>query len=264
MKKDFGKLKKIARVFLGLAVTVSLAAGAVFFVRHPPTFLRVKEVVVMTPLKHLTEFDLIRLSDVGKGDNIMRLSLAQVRRNLLRYPWIKEVRLSKRVPARLFIWVEEQEPVALLELPDATSASSWYFVNKQGGVFKKVEQGDPKDFPILTGLAPAEIKTRLPQMLTLIKSVENSYFVSSLGISEIHWSPREGLALFTKDPCIKLELGGVDGMGGGKGSTETWPEIWEDRLKRFSESWGMIRSTSHSPSVVDLSMERRMVVKQKL
>ncbi len=249
--------KKILRYAASLLVIGALAAVGVLVMTRPPSFLRVREVVVMTPLKHLTEFDLIRLSEVKKGDNIVRLRLAKVRENLLRYPWIKEVRLSKRVPARLFVWVEEQDPVALLELPDATSAStsdsSWYFVNRRGEVFKKVEKDDPRDCPILTGLAPEEIPSRLPQMLSLLKSVEDSEFVSSLGVSEIHWGGREGLSLFTKEPCIKLQFGGLEGG-----------EVWAERLKRVSEAWGMIRSTAKKPKAIDLSLERRIVVKQEL
>lgn len=247
--------KKILRYAASLLVIGALVAVGVLVMIRPPSFLRVQEVVVMTPLKHLTEFDLIRLSEVRKGDNIVRLRLAKVRENLLRYPWIKEVRLSKRVPARLFVWVEEQDPAALLELPDATSDSSWYFVNRRGEVFKKVEKDDPRDFPILTGLVAEEIRSRLPQMLSLLQSVEDSEFVSSLGVSEIHWSAREGLSLFTKEPCIQLKLGGLDGKGSA--------EVWMERLRRFSESWGMIRSTAKRPKVVDLSLERRIVVKQK-
>lgn len=250
------KIKKIIRIVATVSAIGTMTAGAVLLVRDPPSFLRIRDVVVMTPLKHLSEFDLIRLSGVKKGDNILRLSLAEVRENLMRYPWIKEVRLSKKVPARLFLWVEEQEPVALLELPDATSASSWYFVNRQGRVFKKVEKGDAKDLPIFTGLAPEEIRTHVPRMLALIASVEDSELVSSLGISEVHWSVREGLSLFTKEPCIKLELGGLDG--------KMSPEVWTERLRRFSEAWGMIRSTAVNPKVVDLSIERRVIVKQGL
>ena len=171
--------KKILRI-LGLFTVIACIAGvSVLILVRPPSFLRIAEVGVMTPLKHISEFDLIRLSGVKKGDNIVRLSLAKVRQNLLRYPWIREVRLSRRIPARLLVWVEEQEPVALLEYAGTasntanTASTELYLVNAEGIAFKKVEPGDSKDLPILTGLVQEEIASRLPSLVDLLKSIDD-------------------------------------------------------------------------------------------
>lgn len=254
--------KKILRIF-GVAASIACVAGLVVLILvRPPSFLRITEVVVISPLKHISGFDLIRLSGVKKGDNIVALSLAKVRQNLLRYPWIREVRLSRRIPARLLIWVEEQEPVALLEYPESasntasTASTALYLVNYEGIAFKKAEPGDPKDLPILTGLAQEEIASRLPSLVAILKSIEDSELVGSLGVSEIRWSGTGGASLFTKDPCIRLELGSAY-----EGTADP-VAVWETRLKGFSEAWKMIRSTAKRPKVVDLSMDRRIIVKQ--
>src|SRR5436190_1767406 len=98
------RLKKLRKFFIGflsVAALAGLVVGVMALYRRPPSFLTVKEVAVATPLKHLSEHDLIRLSEIKKGDNMLRLNLSQIRSNLLRYPWIKEVRISKRVPGRI-------------------------------------------------------------------------------------------------------------------------------------------------------------------
>jgi cell division protein FtsQ len=232
---------------LKLAALALLVAAALVAVRNPPGFLCVKEVVVMSPLKHLSEFDLIRLSEVKKGDNILTLRLSDVRRRILRYPWVRDVRLAKRFPARLFVWVDEEEPAALLEMGDM------YLVSREGKIFKKVGPEDPKDFPILTGLTQEEIPERLPRLMAFVKSLETSDLFNALGISEAHWDAKAGLTLFTKEPCIQLNLGPEGGA-----------LTWEQRIERFVQAWGTIRSQHQNPSVVDLSLDRRIVVKQKL
>src|SRR3990167_7147513 len=129
--------KKIIQV-LGVVTAIACVGGFVVLILvRPPSFLRIAEVVGVSPLKHVSEFDLIRLSGVKKGDNIVALSLAKVRQDLLRYPWIREVRLSRRIPTRLLVWVEEQEPVALLEYQESASSTALYLVNREGVVFKK-------------------------------------------------------------------------------------------------------------------------------
>lgn len=248
MKKAGRAMGRVFRVVVTLSVFVILAAGVFVALRHPPSFLKVKEVVVMSPLKRLNEFDLIRLSEVKRGDNILTLPLAAVRERILRYPWVKDVRLSKRFPARLFIWVDEEEPVALLEL-----ASNLFLVNREGKVFKKLDAGDPKDFPIITGLNESEIPQRLPRLMALVKSLETSELFNTIGISEAHWSAKSGLSLFTKEPCIQLALGPEEGA-----------MTWEQKLQRFVQAWATIQGEGKSPKMVDLSLERRIVVKQSL
>jgi cell division protein FtsQ len=256
MKERSEKIRKVVKWtgrVLKLAVFGGLVVGATFLLRDPPAFLRVKEVVVMSPLKHLSEFDLIRLAEVKKGDNILTLGLKNVRERILRYPWVKDVRLAKRFPARLFVWVEEQEPAALIELAGDAGASDLFLVNRDGRVFKKLGASDPKDFPILTGLSPERIPEHLPRLMAFVKSLETSDLFNAIGISEAHWDARLGLTLFTKEPCIQLTLG-----------EETGALTWEQRIRRFVQAWGQIQARHQNPSVVDLSLDRRIIVKQKL
>jgi cell division protein FtsQ len=242
------KIRKILGAFLSIAILAGLSAGLVILYRHPPSFLKVKEVAVITPLKHLNEHDLIRLSEIKKGDNMLRLNLSQIRSNLLRYPWIKEVRISKRVPGRILLWIEEEEPVALMETSDLL-----YFVNQEGKVFKTLEGKDPKDFPIITGISAQEIKAQLPRMIRFMKSMENSNLLVGLGISEMHWSEKTGLTVFTREPCIRLEL--------GEDRDELFP-LWEERIQKFSQMWETIQSRVSQPKVVDLSIDRKVLVRQ--
>lgn len=256
MKESSGKIRKLRRLFIWavrLSLLTSIVGGAVLFVRYPPSFLRVKEIVVMSPLKHLDEFELIRLSEVKKGDNILTLPLKDVRKRILRYPWVKEVRLSKRLPARLFIWVEEEEPAGLLEMTSSEGSGELFLVSREGRVFKKLDAEDPKDFPILTGLAHEEVHERLPRLMALVKSLETSDLFNAIGVSEARWDSKTGLTLFTKEPCIRLMLGPEEGN-----------LTWEERIKRFIQAWGTLQVQGQSPAVVDLSLDRRIVVKPKL
>ena len=131
------------------AAVLTAAALVLSVFLFPPSFLKVQEVVVLTPPRHLTEFDLIRLSQVKRGDNLATLRLKKVRENILRFPWIREVHLSKRFPGRLLIGVEEHQPVALLEL------EALYLVSDAGVIFKKSER--VSDLPIITGLTSDDV-----------------------------------------------------------------------------------------------------------
>lgn len=231
---------------MGLCV----AAFVVQLLFFPPAFLRIQEVVVQNPLKRLHEMDLIRLSKVRKGAPLLTLRLQKIRDNIRRYVWIKEVNLSKQIPGRLVIDVEEQVPTALLEL------DALYLVNKEGLIFKKLESGDPRDFPVIIGLGlglsgkkSGSLVADVKKLVKLIQLFEDS--LRSIDLSEIHQETNGDLVLFTQEPVIKVILG---------------KEKWEERIQKFAQAWPVIREkareTTHHPKVIHLESERKLVVKQ--
>lgn len=219
---------------------------AAFILYRPPAFLTVQEVVVVTsPLKHLNETDLIRLSGVKRGDNLFTLRLGEIRSRIRRFPWVREVRLSKRFPGRLLIWVEEERPLALLQMEEEKGL---YLVNGDGEIFKKATTGDPKDLPVIDGLSRENLVSHLKILAKLLKNFESSLKFRSVGVSEIHWQGSKGVALFTREPCVRIELGN---------------EGWEEKLSRLEAAWDTIRSTTRKPKVVDLNFARRIIVKRE-
>ncbi len=235
-KKQSRNWRVIVPATAALAAAASGLACALFF---PPSFLTVREVVLATPPKHISEMDLIRLSEVKKGDNLLRLRLAHVREKLLRYPWVRDVRLSKTIPGRLQLWVEEEQPVALLDV------NGLYLVNGDARVFKKVEPGDPRDFPIITGLTSEELAAALKPLVAVVKQFDTLEDVRAIGVSEIRWS-RKGLSLFTKEPCVRVELGNSE---------------WTEGLRRLGAVWPDLMAQPKPPKSIDLSLEKRIVVK---
>jgi cell division septal protein FtsQ len=55
------------------------------------------------------------------------------------------------------------------------------------------------------------------------------------------------LSLWTGNPRLEVKIGKED---------------WEKRLRRFAQAWGTIRETATMPKVVDVSYEKRIIVKQ--
>ncbi len=232
-------IKRSLTQALGGIAAAALVATVAFF---PPPFFKVQEIAIVTPLKRVSERDLMRLSQVKKGDNLILLSLKQVRENLLRYPWIREVQLSKRLPGRLMIWVKEEDPIALLEL------DSLYFVNREGIVFKKMEKGDPQDLPTITGLSKEEVGKKLEPLIKIVRFFEETKSLASVGLSEIHWKKKGDISLITKEPAIRVELG---------------RDSWNEKLDRLARAWPTIHRTSVDAKVIDLNLKRRIIVTKK-
>lgn len=235
------KINKIGKWAARLVFVALLIGLSVSLILFPPSFLRVKEVVVLNSPKHISHFDLVRLAGISKGVPLLTLKLKEVRGRILRYPWIEDVLLTKRFPGRLLVEVQEQVPLALLEL------DALYLVNDKGVVFKKLEAGEPKDLPILTGMEKGKLTAQLPSLIAVLKHFNGLETLKTIGLSEIHRNQRGDISLFTREPCIRIEMGSDE---------------WKERLDRLALAWGTIRATAGKIKVVDLSYEKRIIVKQ--
>jgi cell division protein FtsQ len=153
--KKTGELKAAAKThgppllkaLLTTAVTVSAAWGAWQLWQWASTSPRFG----LTEVRYVGTArsggaELSRLGGLTPGVNIFALDLAGVERALGAHPWVKSVRVSRRVPSRLEVVVEEHQPVALLSLGDL------YLVDTDAVPFKRVAAGDAFDLPLVTGI----------------------------------------------------------------------------------------------------------------
>ena len=74
------------------------------------------------------------------------VDVAGIREKLLRYGWVKDARVSRRLPDTLVIDIVEREPAALWQ--DATKLS---LIDSEGVVLDRVKVSDMPDLPLLVG-----------------------------------------------------------------------------------------------------------------
>ncbi len=98
------------------------------------------------------------------------VDVATIRQKLLRYGWVKDARVSRRLPDTLVIDIVEREPAALWQ--DKTRLS---LIDAEGVVLDRVKVSDMPDLPLLVGpganahsdtlnLLLAEVPTLKPQL----------------------------------------------------------------------------------------------------
>jgi hypothetical protein len=116
---------------------VRLAAGLVLAVQcarvaFTSPRLRLSE-VRLSGTKRLTPEDVIRLGQIPLGQNIFRINMVRVSKDLLeRDPMLKEAVVTRELPDAIRVAVSERTPALRLETPSAA-----YDVDKTGVVFRK-------------------------------------------------------------------------------------------------------------------------------
>ena len=207
--RDYGQwgfgLVKVFFVLLGLGgLSLALITGYQFVSSSP--FFTLKNIVV-AGVDDSLQGELIRISGITKSQSLLSIDTAGIKSKIESHPWIRSVLLKREFPHTLHIRAENEAPVALVLL------DTLYFVNSRGERFKKVEDKDSVDFPVITGLSAegedngAHLR-RVVAFLDLISSGETPLLIDEL--SEVSVNQHGALTIFVKKFPFKVYLGRED------------------------------------------------------
>ena len=104
------------------------------------------------------------------------VDVATIRQKLLRYGWVKDARVSRRLPDTLVIDIVEREPAALWQ-----DKSRLSLIDSEGVVLDRVKVSDMPDLPLLVGpganARSNQLNTLLGEVPTLKPQLESAAWV---------------------------------------------------------------------------------------
>jgi cell division protein FtsQ len=172
------------RVFTGLGVLVVLAMGAKLgadWALTSSTFA-IKQ-VSFSGLVRAPEGDLMRVSGLSIGQNLLQLDVGSLERAISSHPWVKSARVTRRLPSSVSIEVVEHRPAAMVSLGEL------YLLDDAGEPFKKLQSQDALDLPLVTGLSREEYVERSDESVARFKAaleVARAYGAARMGkLSEV-------------------------------------------------------------------------------
>ncbi len=215
-KRKFSRIRKAVRsvrswllggFLLGLVLaTIGLVFPYLYdFLVNSP-YLRLEVVTIEGADTKLQEA-LTQLCGLRTGRSIVSLKLNEIKTAMEGHPWVRSVKVQRRFPDQLWIRVERQEPIAVALI------DGLHYFNRWGEVFKPLQEGDAMDFPIVTGLAPADttIQDRLKRVVVVMEALKSEpaeWAVSNL--SEINLANEPGLSLYFKTLRVEVRLPGSE------------------------------------------------------
>lgn len=245
----------LVKILVGVLLVIStasvLAWGAHRYALTTPRFA-IDEIVV-EGTRRLTREQVLSLSGVQSGDNIFQVDLEEVEVALLENPWVLSARVLRRLPGSLRIELTERVPQALLVLGGHT-----FLVSEDAEPFKRLEPGDPHDFPSITGLdldawarnRPAE-QARLVEALGLLNAYERVPLSQAYPAEELHLDSLGFAILTVGSEGIALHLGASP---------------WREKLARAVQVIQKTQAAGGRPGVIFLDNEahpERVVVRVK-
>ena len=167
------------------------------------SYFEIREISVRG-LKELTEKDVLSIAKIKPRSSILCVSTDAIAGRIAENAWVKHVYVGREYPDRLVLDIRERKPVALVK-----QGGSFYLMDSDGYVFKRLSGGDDVDLAILNGV-DIRSKTLSPLVsdaLKLLETLSSSERYAFLGtVSEIYVSDVFGLSLLT-DKGFHLKLG---------------------------------------------------------
>jgi cell division protein FtsQ len=145
-------LKLLCGVCIVVGASLAVAWGAWRYALTTPRFAL--ERIELDGARRTTSESLARQAGMQLGQNILSIDTEAAQKKILDDPWVREARVTRKLPATLRVELSEREAVALAAFDERL-----YLVSRTGEAFKgfDAEQSDPHDLPLITGISGAEL-----------------------------------------------------------------------------------------------------------
>ena len=154
--------------------------------------------------------DLLQMCGLTSEQGLLNLKLEVLKNEMEKHPWVRTATVERRFPDTLIVEVEKEGPALLVLM------NKFYYMNKEGELFKPISPNDEIDFPILTGLSPEDPdqKSKLHQtasVLRVLKKEKGRWSVQNL--SEIHLDENGEISLYFNHMQAAIRIPGQNVAG---------------------------------------------------
>jgi cell division protein FtsQ len=235
-------LKRWARPLLviGLAAALGGAGFAVhrFFTRSSHFAVRALR---FSPTRHVTSESLQARVGQVVGQNLFKLDLDQLARDVREEPWVKEAHARRELPSTVVVDVVEREAALSVALGPV------YLADSSGNVFKRATPDEAAALPVVTGVDrdlyladPDGAKQQIRQAQLALDAWKKNPSRPALG--EAHFDHVLGLTVYTVEGSLGIRL--------GEGELEA-------RLKRFDAVWSALQASGEKARLIYLDNRAR-------
>lgn len=247
----FQRLSLMTGILVVVGASLLVAWALRKYLRSSPRFA-VRVVHVEGNARRSTH-QLSQRAGIVVGKNIFEIEESVAKADLEADPWISSATVTTDLPHSVYVKVVEREARAL-----ASIDRTLYLVDLNGEIFKELEEGDPHDLPVVTGIEPdavardrQAVTIRVRRALDLVSDLDKAGIAKRYPIQEIHVHP---------DTSLTLTMG-TDGLALAFGTPP-----YRNKIAKADRILGELRHRQVKPAMIFLDNDahpERVVVRMK-
>ena len=169
-------------------------------------FFNIEQITVVGTDRYEQQ-DLVQATGVALGDNLFRINKEQIRGNLMAFPYIENVKISRKYPPALLVEVTQAKQMAAIK-----ADGLYVLLSDQGRILETQLTEPPDGVLVVTGFTvpgqPGEMmgedqQENLLMIRYLLDAMEKTSFT---GVQELDLSDRLNMVI-NYENRIRLELG---------------------------------------------------------
>ncbi len=201
------RFQLLTGIIVVISASVLVAWGLRRYLRSSPRFGL--KTVLVSGNQRRSAHQIAKRADLRLGKNIFTVDEQSCKTAIEADPWIESAQVDKELPGSVQIKVTER---------DARLAASidgqLYLIDSKGNLFKQLDEGDPSDLPIVTGVKAQMVRSdregvtlRLRRVIDLLADLERERVAKRYPIQEIHVGAEGSLRVVVGLDAVALELG---------------------------------------------------------
>ncbi len=177
MKRDKKIFKNNRKKKFGLLIFLMiLSISIISIIITDADFFSISNIIVKGN-SVLDKESIITASGISKGDNLFKISIKNIKKNLRLIPYIKTVQIKRKLPKTLLISVKEREEnFAIYYL------GSYIYIDDEGRVLNVLINKKNKDIPIVKGLQISDVN--IGEILSLKESITIKDILKLINVSK--------------------------------------------------------------------------------
>lgn len=198
-------------------------------------------------VRRLSENEIRDIGGIFAGQNIFLVDIEAAARQARTHPWVKDVRIHRRLPNRISMLITERTPHAVLD-----AGGERYLIDDEGvAIERRAKRGDPPELPLVI---IRDCAVSLGERVGA-KGIHGATALLSELAARRGWRLAEVSIKADSAESISLAYAGHEfKMGGGN---------YGEKLRRLGEIMADVKQRGQDFAYVDLRPERQAAVMMK-
>jgi cell division septal protein FtsQ len=196
-------LSAVASIFVALGLWAAWAKAVPFVTDHD--YFRLRSIRISSDETRVAPQTLAEIAGLYEDSSLWDVDPQAIREELHSASWVREATVTRHFPWQVSLSVSRRQAAAA-----AVAGDRAFLVDREGVLFREVEEGSAHDLPYLTGWDAAESQAEKAARLRALLAVLGAASDRGVELSEVHMAEDGTVWIYAVGVKASVRIGAVE------------------------------------------------------